>query len=297
MYTTEYDVHSVVGIEPLQQYLFETEPGRLQSFDVVWDTEQKRWYHLYPDQDLPPDDGLHWTGPYKSWNARCAECHATGFEKNYRFSNQNLHLSTGRDRGRVRGLPWAGVCTYRLGPRTGVFRWPGRCRLSDELGQRADRRRNTAMPPDAIPGARRMAMETRFREPRIMMRIIWLCCAPVRIILTGRYWMRFTSMDRSCNPRCTRRAWGCMNCHEPHSAELKAEGNGVCTQCHSPAGNPEFPTLDPKEYDTPEHHKHPADSEGATVQKLPYDRADLHGCRRSTRSQLSHTTTGSGAGR
>lgn len=26
--TTDYDVHSVVGIEPLQQYLFETEPGQ-----------------------------------------------------------------------------------------------------------------------------------------------------------------------------------------------------------------------------------------------------------------------------
>ncbi|MCV6595478.1 MAG: cytochrome c family protein, partial [Mangrovicoccus sp.] len=44
-----YPVHSVVGIEPLQQYLLETEPGRLQSFDVVWDTEQGGWFHLYPD--------------------------------------------------------------------------------------------------------------------------------------------------------------------------------------------------------------------------------------------------------
>jgi hypothetical protein len=79
----DYAVHSVVGIEPLQQYLFETEPGRLQSFDVVWDTEKGGWFHLYPDQDLPPDDGLHWTGPYKTWNARCAECHATGYAKNF----------------------------------------------------------------------------------------------------------------------------------------------------------------------------------------------------------------------
>ena len=81
--TSNYPVHSVAGVEPLQQYLLETEPGRLQSFDVVWDTEQGEWFHLYPEQDLPPDDGLHWTGPYKTWNARCAECHATGFEKNY----------------------------------------------------------------------------------------------------------------------------------------------------------------------------------------------------------------------
>ena len=73
-----YPVRGVAGIAPLQQYLLETEPGRLQSFDVAWDTERGRWFHLYPDTNLPPDDGLHWTGPYKTWNARCAECHATG---------------------------------------------------------------------------------------------------------------------------------------------------------------------------------------------------------------------------
>ncbi|WP_264756330.1 cytochrome c family protein [Marinobacter vulgaris] len=55
--TTDYRVHSVAGVEPLQQYLIETEPGRLQSFDVVWDTEQDRWFHLYPSQDLPPVTG------------------------------------------------------------------------------------------------------------------------------------------------------------------------------------------------------------------------------------------------
>lgn len=27
---------------------------------------------------------------------------------------------------------------------------------------------------------------------------------------------------------------GCSNCHEPHSLRLRAEGNGLCAQCHSP---------------------------------------------------------------
>ena len=54
-----------------------------------------------------------------------------------------------------------------------------------------------------------------------------------------------------------------MNCHEAHSATLVAEGNAVCTQCHSPAGNPEFPTLALQDYDTPEHHFHFEGSDGA----------------------------------
>jgi len=79
----KFEVVGTVGVAPLQQYLVETELGRLQALDLAWDTERKRWYHLYPDQDLPAGDGLHWTGPYKNWNGRCAECHATGFVKNY----------------------------------------------------------------------------------------------------------------------------------------------------------------------------------------------------------------------
>ncbi len=78
-----FPVVGVAGVAPLQQYIVETEPGRLQSHDVVWDVEKQKWYHLYPAQDLAPGNGLHWTGPYKSWNARCAECHATGYEKGY----------------------------------------------------------------------------------------------------------------------------------------------------------------------------------------------------------------------
>jgi predicted CXXCH cytochrome family protein len=55
----------------------------------------------------------------------------------------------------------------------------------------------------------------------------------------------------------------CTDCHEPHSATLKATGNAVCTQCHQPAGNPEFPSLRKAAYDSPEHHFHPAGTDGA----------------------------------
>lgn len=44
-----YPVRYVVGVTPLQQYLVETDGGRLQALDVAWDTERKRGYHLYPE--------------------------------------------------------------------------------------------------------------------------------------------------------------------------------------------------------------------------------------------------------
>jgi predicted CXXCH cytochrome family protein len=56
---------------------------------------------------------------------------------------------------------------------------------------------------------------------------------------------------------------GCIDCHEAHSADLRAEGNAVCAQCHSPAGNPRFPELNLADYDSPEHHFHEAGSAAA----------------------------------
>ena len=91
-----FDVVGVAGIRPLQQYLLSPEPGRTQAFDIAWDTERHRWYDLYPDQVLQPHDGLHWTGPYKSWEARCAECHATGFSRNYEPASRPLRAARRR---------------------------------------------------------------------------------------------------------------------------------------------------------------------------------------------------------
>jgi Tfp pilus assembly protein PilF len=44
----------------------------------------------------------------------------------------------------------------------------------------------------------------------------------------------------------------CSDCHEPHSLQLRAPGNGVCAQCHLPA-----------KYDTAAHHFHASGSAGA----------------------------------
>lgn len=44
----------------------------------------------------------------------------------------------------------------------------------------------------------------------------------------------------------------CSDCHEPHSQQLRLEGNALCGQCHMPT-----------RFDTAEHHFHPTDSTGA----------------------------------
>ncbi len=259
---TEYDVHSVVGIEPLQQYLFETDPGRLQSFDVVWDTENKRWFHLYPDQDLPPDDGLHWTGPYKNWNARCAECHATGFEKNYdaqtrSYQSSQAEIGVGCEACHGPGsahIDWVNgrILPEGVGEAGFAMSW-GKGQTEAEIQQCAGchSRREAHEQGNPLPG-------TSYHDAYNLALLRPGAYHPDGQILDEVY--VYGSFLQS---KMYAQGVGCMNCHEPHSAKLRAEGNGVCTQCHSPAGNPDFPTLSRKEYDTPDHHHHPEDSTGA----------------------------------
>ena len=47
----------------------------------------------------------------------------------------------------------------------------------------------------------------------------------------------------------------CTDCHNPHTARLKHDGNKVCTSCHQHAS---------AKYDTPAHHFHKSDSTGAS---------------------------------
>ncbi|MEW8331603.1 MAG: multiheme c-type cytochrome, partial [Candidatus Thiodiazotropha sp.] len=96
----KYKVHSVAGVTPLQQYLLDIGDGRLQALDIAWDTVNKSWYHLYPNQNTSAGNGMHWTGSYKNWNSRCAECHATDFRKNYdplkdSYNSQQAEIGVG----------------------------------------------------------------------------------------------------------------------------------------------------------------------------------------------------------
>ncbi len=84
----EYEISYTFGVEPLQQYLVRLDGGRLQALSLPWDARPasqggQRWFHLHPDEPIPHDDVLHWTGPAQRWNFMCADCHSTGLRKGY----------------------------------------------------------------------------------------------------------------------------------------------------------------------------------------------------------------------
>ena len=264
--TTDYEVQSVAGIWPLQQYLIDIGDGRLQSFDVVWDVEEERWYHLYPDQDLPPDDALHWTGPYKSWNARCAECHATGYDKNFDpatggYASTQAEIGVGCEACHGPGeahVAWATTQTYDM------LRFPGLSETGLTVGFSEDSaeteiqqcaachsRRETFGDGNPVPG-------TPYHD-----------AYRLALLTPGLYHPDGTIRDEVyvygsfLQSKMYAEGVRCSDCHDVHSTDLRVEGNATCTQCHSPAGNPRFPTLTPADYDSPAHHFHAEGSEGA----------------------------------
>jgi predicted CXXCH cytochrome family protein len=258
----DYTVHSVVGVEPLQQYLFETEPGRLQSFDVAWDVEKGGWFHLYGDDVIPPDDGLHWTGPYKTWNARCAECHATGFEKNYdqatgTYASTQVEAGVGCEACHGPGaahLAWAELwrTTREPPPPLGGFTVDfGDAEAAIQQCASCHSRREAHGDGNPIPG-------TPYHDAYTLALL-----RPGQYHADGQILDEVFDYGSFLQSKMYAAGVGCIDCHEPHAAELRAEGNAVCAQCHSPAGNPRFPTLRPAEYDSPSHHHHEAGSEGA----------------------------------
>jgi len=262
-----FEVTGVAGVAPLQQYLVFTEPGRLQALDIAWDVEGKRWYHLYPDQDLPPGDGLHWTGPYKNWNARCAECHATGFVKNYdagsrTYDSRQAEIGVGCEA--CHGPGEAHVAWAKAPEGYDPAGWPGLTATGFTIDFAAESpeteieqcagchsRRGPFGDGNPLPGT---AFHDAYR---------------LALLREGLYHADGTIQDEVyvygsfLQAKMYARGVRCSDCHDPHTAGLKAEGNAVCAQCHSPAGNPRFPTLRLADYGDPSHHFHPEGSPGA----------------------------------
>ena len=264
---TEFEVLYAVGVTPLQQYLVALPGGRLQALDTAWDTLKKRWFHLYPDADLKAGNGLHWTGPYKNWNARCAVCHQTDYDKAYtpksdsyqsRWSELNVSC------GACHGLGEAHVAWARSPEAFKRTEWQDvddKGFRSAKIADPAEREIQTCAPCHSRRGAfganSPPAGAAFSNHHRLALLRDGLYHADGQIddevYVLGSY----------LQSKMHRRGVSCGNCHDPHSGDLVADGNAVCTQCHNPAGNDAFPTLAKTAYDDRSHHHHEPGTEGA----------------------------------
>jgi Flp pilus assembly protein TadD len=271
----DYPLAYTFGVSPLQQYLVEFPNGRLQSLAIAWDSRStgqggQRWFHLYPDQKIPPSDPLHWTGRNQNWNFMCAECHSTNLRKNYdlakdsyatTWSDINVSCESCHGPG-SRHEAWArssskgedankGLSVQLRSGRTewqfanssdGTMRWSGPPRGHTEVETCAPcHSRRYSIKSEHRPGAPFLDGYV----PSLLDEGVYFA--------DGQIQEEDYEYGSFVQSRMYQQGVTCSDCHNPHSLSVSSTNlNAVCSQCHQPA-----------KFDSAEHHHHRNGSEGS----------------------------------
>ncbi|MDH3751734.1 MAG: tetratricopeptide repeat protein, partial [Gammaproteobacteria bacterium] len=246
----EFEVRYTFGIEPLQQYLVPFPGGRLQALSVAWDTEEQRWFDLYPDATFSADDWLHWTRNGQNWNGMCAECHSTDLQKNYDAETKTFNTI------------WSEVdvsCEACHGPGSRHVAWAeidpmARPEVEDyDLVVHSSGMDNRQQVEMCAPcHSRRSEIgdydhgQVNLLEnlvPSLLLEGVYH--ADGQILEEDYVWGSFVQSKMYQN------GVRCSDCHDVHSLALHKEGNELCLQCHQA-----------DTYDAYEHHFHKKIYEG-----------------------------------
>ncbi len=250
--TATLPVRYVAGVQPLQQYVVETERGKLQSLGVAWDTDKSQWFHVYGKSGVAAADALFFAGAAQNWNHICADCHSTGLERRYdgasdSFDTRWAELSVGCEA--CHGPGSEHVRSAKAGKPEPL---PARLHRSEPWRPSA-----TGSPePRAQEGkelescapchSRRLPLKEGFVAGDA-----FLDAFEPDLLRPGRYYadgqvegevFEWGSFQQS---RMHQAGVRCSDCHEPHSGKPLAQGNALCVRCHEPS-----------RFDTPAHSRH-----------------------------------------
>lgn len=248
------------GHYPLQQYLVETTPGSLQVLPFAWDSRDKaqggqRWYHNYANEEIVPEDRLHWRQPLQNWNGMCADCHSDGLKRGYDSKTNTFNTQ------------WTGINVSCVS-----------CH-----GKMSDHQKSPISPPTKTDGQwQRMAEQDtatwhgKARDNQFM--DTCFACHSLRAPLVdginpGKPFLeQFTPQLNEAplyhvdgqikeevyvygsflQSKMFANGVNCLDCHDKHTMKIKIEGNGLCLQCHSN-----------ETFNVKSHHQHQQASAGA----------------------------------
>ncbi len=276
---TDYEISYVFGVRPLQQYLIEFPGGRYQCLPICWDTRPadqggQRWFHVYQDERIPPEDVLFWTRITQNWNYMCAECHSTNLHKNYSYSEKAYHTT------------WSEIdvsCEACHGPGSDHIDWAEKVEggsnpeIYSDMGL-AVRLKDTdnatwVFDPDSVTARRSV--------PRQSDKLVQMCarCHSRRAVATEDYYHGESLLDTHwpslleedlyyadgqiqdevyvyasfLQSKMYQAGVVCKDCHEPHSSQVYVQGNALCFRCHMAT-----------EFGSRKHHFHDPAREGGS---------------------------------
>ena len=258
----DFRVDYTFGIEPLQQYLVALDGGRYQALTTAWDTRPaesggQRWFDL-TDGVIDHTDPLHWTGVFYNWNSSCAECHSTGLAKNLDFATGEFATTWSSDNVDCEACHGAGSMHAAM-PNTAplALSVTSRVWVFAEGTRIAQRVPAAAGDAEIEVCAQCHSRRTQFSEAYEPGDSFLEAFRPA-LLDAGLYHADGQILDEVYEYgsflQSPMYAAGvtCTDCHDPHSGQLRATGNGVCAACHAPSA-----------FDAPEHHRHAAGEAGS----------------------------------
>lgn len=278
---TDFEVKYVFGVEPLQQYMVEfdradgmpdNQIGRLQVLRITWDTIKKEWFYLSPpdvDEKLAPNDPLHWTRAGQNWNHMCASCHSTNLQKNFDVATRTYHTTFSEIDVSCEACHGPGSVHVGLAKANSLF-WDRKLGygLRRIKGQSHKAEVETCAPCHA---RRRNVCPDQSLTTSFYDNYVNELLRPETYYADGQIKDEVYVFGSFIQSKMYHKEIKCSDCHDPHTARLKHEGNAVCTSCHQhPAAK----------YDHSGHHHHTAGSTGSSciachMPETPYMEIDL----------------------
>ncbi|MFT3868511.1 MAG: cytochrome c3 family protein [Nibricoccus sp.] len=249
----------ILGHKPLWQPLFPSGDGRWQPHELAYDPAKKDWFNVFGAENRQPGEWGHWTGRGMNWNSMCAQCHMTGYQKNYSPAT-DTYKSTWVEHG-------VG-CIQCHGPTTTTH-------------GRAAKKSGTSMPQPPFYGDRGKMMQTCATchargepiapdfQPGDPYNDFFRAALPVH---AATFYPDGQQRDEDFNwtsillSRMGHAGVTCMDCHDPHTTRtrLPANDNALCLQCHGGEGRVQANGTRAIPIDPTSHSHHKADNAGNT---------------------------------
>lgn len=253
-----WPIAHVSGVWPLEQYVVQTERGKLQALGVAWDSRTaaaggERWFHVYGADGIAPRDPLFFTAATQNWNHVCADCHSTWVERRYDVTKDAFDSRWAEQAVGCEACHGPGAEHVRTAQATGrPAPFAVRLKLAEPWlpsanGSPTPRSQDDVEVEVCAPcHSRRKPLKEGFVasdpfldafEPELL----W----PGRYHADGQVEGEVYEWGSFLQSRMHRAGVRCSDCHDAHSGKLYAAGNALCVRCHEPT-----------RFDVPAHSHH-----------------------------------------
>jgi Flp pilus assembly protein TadD len=275
---SDFEIKYTFGIRPLQQYIVEFTGGRYQMLPLCWDTRPaseggQKWFHIYGQERIKPDDILFWTHIIQNWNYMCSECHSTHVRKQFDMASNSyntvwdeIDVSCEACHGPgSRHIEWAELVEQGGDP--GSYTNMGlaiRLKDTDNATWIFDMKTGTAKRSVNRQGdvlvemcgrchSRRSVATEDYTYGNHLLETHW-----PSVLEEGLYFPDGQILEEVyvyasfLQSKMYHSDVNCKDCHEPHSGKVFVHGNALCYRCHLA-----------EKYGSREHHFHDPEQEGS----------------------------------